>query len=221
LVVDDDRSLRRALTLALKAQGYDVEVAATGDEGISRAALLQPGLIVLDMSLPDLDGVAVCQRIREFSDVPILVLSALDVERRKVDALRHGADDYVTKPFSMVELTARLEALARRRRHGANDAVTHVELGPLKVDLVHHMATLDGSAMVLTGKEFDLLAFLARHHGKVCTQGMILHEVWGAAYGTEANYLRVYAHRLRRKLGSHGAMLVTHPGIGYELTLSN
>jgi two-component system, OmpR family, KDP operon response regulator KdpE len=219
LVVDDDRALLRVLTIGLTARGYDVVTARTGADGVVQASLTQPALLIVDVSLPDLDGVEVCSRIREFSEAPILVLSALGTEDRKVEALDRGADDYVTKPFGMAELEARIRVLLRRTRSADVAADTSVTAGPLTCDLLHHMATLDGAPLRLTGKEFDLLAFLARHAGKVCTHQMILREVWGATYSSEANYLRVYAHRLRRKLGVHGAMLVTHAGIGYELSV--
>jgi two-component system KDP operon response regulator KdpE len=221
LVVDDDRSLLRALSIGLAARGYDVVTARTGGDGVVQASLAQPDLIVLDLSLPDLDGVEVCTRVRAFSEVPILVLSALGSEQRKVEALDRGADDYVTKPFGMAELEARLRVLLRRSRADHEPPAAVVDVGPLSCDVVHRAATLDGQPLRLTGKEFDLLAFLARHAGKVCTHQMILREVWGATYSSEANYLRVYAHRLRRKLGAHGSMLVTHAGIGYELVAAD
>jgi two-component system, OmpR family, KDP operon response regulator KdpE len=221
LVVDDDRALLRVLSIGLAARGYDVVTARTGLDGVVQASLHQPDVIVLDLSLPDLDGVEVCRRIREFTETPILVLSALGSEDRKVEALDRGADDYVTKPFGMAELEARLRVLLRRSRSGEPTSPVEIRVGPLVCNLVHRMATLDGEPMRLTSKEFDLLAFLARHAGKVCTHQMILREVWGATYSSEAHYLRVYAHRLRKKLGDHGAMLVTHAGIGYELTASD
>jgi two-component system, OmpR family, KDP operon response regulator KdpE len=221
LVVDDDRALLRVLSIGLAARGYDVVTARTGLDGVVQASLHQPDVIVLDLSLPDLDGVEVCRRIREFTETPILVLSALGSEDRKVEALDRGADDYVTKPFGMAELEARLRVLLRRSRSGESTSPVEIRVGPLVCNLVHRMATLDGEPMRLTSKEFDLLAFLARHAGKVCTHQMILREVWGATYSSEAHYLRVYAHRLRKKLGDHGAMLVTHAGIGYELTASD
>jgi two-component system KDP operon response regulator KdpE len=217
LVVDDDRALLRALSIGLSARGYDVVTARTGTDGVVQASLCQPDVVVLDLSLPDIDGVEVCGRIREFSEVPIVILSALGSEDRKVDALDRGADDYVTKPFGMAELEARLRVLLRRSRTAGPVAPASVTAGPLTCDLAHHTATLDGEPLRLTAKEFDLLAFLTRHAGKVCTHQMILREVWGATHSTEANYLRVYAHRVRKKLGAHGAMLVTHSGIGYEL----
>jgi two-component system KDP operon response regulator KdpE len=149
--------------------------------------------------------------------VPIIVLSAAGAEGRKVAALDAGADDYVTKPFGMAELEARLRVALRRGAPAGDQSATELVVGRIGVDLVHHMATLDGEALDLTAKEFDLLAYLARHAGKVCTHQMILKEVWGTGYGSEAHYLRVYAHRLRRKLGDAGRLLHTQPGIGYEL----
>jgi two-component system, OmpR family, KDP operon response regulator KdpE len=164
-----------------------------------------------------MDGIEVCRRIRLWTQVPVIVLSAAASEDRKVAALDAGADDYVTKPFGMAELEARLRVALRRSAHNADDAPTTITVGRLLVDLVHHMASVDGRDLDLTGREFDLLAYLARHAGKVCTQQMILHDVWGAGYGAETHYLRVYAHRLRRKLGDAGHMLRTQPGIGYQL----
>jgi len=216
LLVDDDEALLRALRIGLAARGYDVELARTGAEGVTQASLAQPDAIVLDLGLPDTDGVEVCRRIRQFSAVPIIVLSAAANEERKVAALDLGADDYITKPFGMAELEARLR-VALRRRQGVTDTPTELEVGALSVDLVHHMATVAGRDLDLTAKEFDLLVFLARHAGKVCTHHMILAGVWGPGYGRESQYLRVYAHRLRRKLGGHGAMLRTQPGVGYQL----
>jgi two-component system, OmpR family, KDP operon response regulator KdpE len=217
LVIDDDRSLLRALTIALSARGHEVVVARTATDGITQVSLTTPDVVILDLGLPDLDGVELTRRIRTWTGVPIIVLSAAASEDRKVTALDAGADDYVTKPFGMAELEARLR-VALRRTAPPPDAPSVLSVGRLEVDLVHHMARVDGTALELTAKEFELLAFLARHAGKVCTHQMILHEVWGSAYGSEAHYLRVYAHRLRRKLGDAGYMLHTQPGIGYQLT---
>jgi two-component system KDP operon response regulator KdpE len=216
LLVDDDEALLRALRIGLSARGYDVELARSGAEGIAQSALVQPDVIVLDLGLPDLDGVDVCRRVRQFSAVPIIVLSAAAGEERKVAALDLGADDYITKPFGMAELEARLRVALRRGQRGA-DSPTELVVGDLRIDLVHHMADVAGRVLDLTGKEFDLLVFLARHAGKVCTHHMILAGVWGPGYGRESQYLRVYAHRLRRKLADHGAMLRTQPGVGYQL----
>ncbi len=221
LVVDDDLALLRAMRIGLRAHGWDVGVARTGEEGLAQVALLQPDVVVLDLGLPDQDGLEVCRRVRGWSQVPIIVLSAAGSESRKVAALDGGADDYVTKPFSMAELEARLRVALRHSADRGQSGEEVLALGALEVDLVHHSATLNGEAMELTGKEFDLLAYLARHAGKVCTHQMLLHEIWGAEYDSEAHYLRVYAHRLRRKLGDErGAVIRTHPGIGYELVTS-
>jgi two-component system KDP operon response regulator KdpE len=217
LLVDDDPALMRALRIGLSARGYEVATAATGEDGIAQTSLIMPDVVVLDLGLPDIDGVEVCRRIRSWSEVPIIVLSAAESEERKVTALDMGADDYVTKPFSMAELEARLRVALRRRIGSDAEGASRIDVGRISVDLVHHMARVDGVAIDLTAREFDLLAFLARHAGKVCTHQMILRSVWGSAYGTEAHYLRVYTHRLRRKLGDAGHLLRTQPGIGYQL----
>ena len=221
LVIDDDRSLLRALQVGLVARSHQVVLAASGEEGLSRAALSQPDLVVLDLGLPDLDGLDVCRRIRQWSDVPIIVLSAQGLDARKVAALDGGADDYVTKPFSMLELEARIRRHLQRHEAavapGAADG-SLIEVGDLALDLVHHQASVAGDPVALTAREFDLLAYLARHAGKTCTHQMILGHVWGAAYGSESDYLRVYVYRLRRKLGdAEGRRLRTSPGIGYTL----
>ena len=216
LLVDDDPALLRALSIGLKARGYDVAVARTGTEGVAQASLVDPDVVVLDLGLPDMDGIEVCRRLRQWTAVPVIVLSAVEAEDRKVSALDSGADDYMVKPFGMAELEARLR-VALRRRPAEAAGPTELALGRLRVDLVHHMAAVDGTDLDLTPREFDLLAFLARHAGKVCTHQMILKAVWGPGYQDESHYLRVYAHRLRRKLGPAGDMLRTQPGIGYQL----
>ena len=198
LVVDDDPALLRALRIGLSARGYDVVVASTGEAGLTKAALKSPDVIILDLGLPDLDGIDVCRRIRQRSDVPIIVLSAAGSEERKVAALdkvlafQCGGVDYVTKPFGMAELEARLRVALRHATTTREDAPSELELGALRIDLVHHSVLLGGKEIDLTSREFDLLAFLARHAGKICTHRMILKEVWGPAYGSESHYLRVY-----------------------------
>lgn len=219
LAVDDDPSLLRVLRIGLVALGHEVLTASTGAQGISQAAVGAPDVIVLDLGLPDMDGLDVCRRIRQWSEVPIIVLSADGTEDRKIAALDGGADDYITKPFGMGELEARLRvALRHRPPDGGPDEPTTVTVGPLTLDVVHHEGRMNGTALDLTAREFAFLSFLARHAGKVCTHRMILEHVWGPRYGTENHYLRVYAYRLRRKLGdTDGHFLRTLPGVGYEL----
>lgn len=218
LVVDDDAALLRMLRIGLEAHGHVVTTAATGEHGLSQAALVSPDVVVLDLGLPDLDGLDVCRRIRQWSEMPIIVLSAEGAEDRKVAALDGGADDYITKPFGMGELEARLRVAMRHRRDGPEPADKELDVGPLHIDVVHQQATLEDKPLELTAREVALLTFLARNSGKVCTHRMILQEVWGPGYGSELQYLRVYSYRLRRKLGDDdGRMLQTVPGIGYRL----
>jgi two-component system KDP operon response regulator KdpE len=221
LVVDDDPSLLKALRIGLTARGDEVVVAHTGGEAVTQVALTTPDLVILDLGLPDVDGIEVCRRIREFSEVPVLVLSAYGDERRKVEVLDAGADDFVTKPFGMAELEARIRVALRHRAATQTEAAAPsqiLNIGDLEIDLVHHMATRHGTQLALTAREFDLLAYLARHAGKVCTHHMILKDVWGPGYGLESNYVRVYTHRLRKKIGDdEGRVLKTVPGIGYQL----
>ena len=194
-------------------------VAATGEDGLSKIATGSPEVVVLDLGLPDIDGLEVCRRARQWSAVPIIVLSAIGLEDRKVAALDNGADDYVTKPFGMAELEARIRAALRHSRTPPESENGQLVVGDLRLDLVHRQGEIRGRALDLTSKEFDLLAYLARHAGKVCTHQMILGQVWGVGYGTESEYLRVYVHRLRRKLDDpEGLMLRTAPGIGYCLS---
>lgn len=220
LVIDDDRAILHSLRAALSAKRHDVSLAVSGEEGLTKAALDPPDVIVLDLGLPDCDGLEVCRRLRQWTTVPVIVLSAIDIEARKVAALDGGADDYVSKPFGMAELEARIRTAIRNRHAeaGTTPGSGHLGAGALDIDLVHHEATCGGKPLDLTAKEFDLLAYLARHAGKVCTHQMILQQVWGAEYGSEAEYLRVYVYRLRRKLGKCGGHLLhTVPGIGYSL----
>jgi len=219
LVVDDDPALLRALRIGLEARGFEVILAHTGAEGLSRAAQTTPDVIVLDLGLPDTDGVEVCKRIRQWTEVPVIVLSALDTEDRKVLALDSGADDYVTKPFGMPELEARLRVALRHAaaRRPTSEAV-ELTVGPIHIDLATRIVDVSGKPIELTAREFDLLAYLASNAGKVCTHRTILREVWGPGYGNETHYLRVYASRLRRKLGDAGGPLLrTNPGVGYQL----
>ncbi len=219
LVVDDDPALLRALRIGLEARGFEVIAAHTGAEGLSRAAQATPDLVVLDLGLPDLDGVEVCRRLRQWTEVPVIVLSALDSEDRKVLALDSGADDYVTKPFGMQELEARLRvALRHAAARSPSSEASSPTVGPIHLDMASRVLEVGGVPVELTAREFDLLAYLARNAGKVCTHRTILREVWGPGYGNETHYLRVYASRLRRKLGDQaGPLLRTNPGVGYQL----
>jgi two-component system KDP operon response regulator KdpE len=219
LVIDDDPGLLSVCSVGLQALGHTVRTAETGVDGISQAALHAPDVIVLDLGLPDLDGLVVCKRIRTWSEVPIIVLSADGSEDRKVDALEHGADDYMTKPFGMRELHARVQvALRHHRAEDGEEYPAQLDVGALHLDLVHREATFDGRPLDLTPRELDFLAFLARNAGKVCTRRMILENVWGPGYASELHYLKVYAYRIRRKLGDEqGNFLQSDPSVGYRL----
>lgn len=219
LIIDDDTSLQRALRLGLTASGHSVMSAANGGQGISKMASASPDVVVLDLGLPDVDGLTVLNLIRQVSDVPMIVLSATGSEERKVAALDQGADDYVTKPFGMAELEARIRAAMRHRlsetREQGPESLT---IGPLHIDMVHHQAELSGVNVELTAREFDVLSFLAHHAGRICTRQMILQAVWGEGYDAEARYLHAYIHRLRQKLSdTNGTLIQTAPGIGYSL----
>jgi two-component system KDP operon response regulator KdpE len=220
LVVDDEPALLRAVGAALRARDYEVDTVGTGQGAIDAIALTAPDVVVLDLGLPDLDGIEVCRRVREWSDVPIVVLSAEGSEARKVLALDQGADDYVTKPFSTAELLARIRVALRHRKDTAapdDDAVLRV--GDLIVDQARHVVEVTGRKVELTPKEFAFLALLARWPGRVLTHRAILQEVWGPEYGSESQYLRVYASQLRKKLDDDPTQprLITEPGVGYRL----
>ena len=220
LVVDDEPGIVRAVSAALQARGYTSLTAATGSEALSIAATHSVDVIILDLNLPDLDGVDVCRRIREWSRTPIIVLTVEGADARKVSALDEGADDYVTKPFSMPELLARVRVALRHREVSDvpfEDAV--LEVGNLRVDLARHDVSVGKAHVDLTPKEFEFLAVLARHPGRVLTHRTILQEVWGPQYGTETQYLRVYASQLRKKLSDdpEKPRLITEPGVGYRL----
>ncbi|GAC1604095.1 MAG: response regulator [Acidimicrobiales bacterium] len=221
LVIDDERAVLRALATGLRARGYTVETACTGVDGLSKVALEAPDVIVLDLGLPDIDGIEVCRRIREWSETPIVVLSADGAEGRKVEALDLGADDFITKPFGMPELEARLRVALRHRRRPAADADSSVvTVGALRLDLAGRSLTVRGEEVSLTRTEFDLLAFLARHPGRVITHRMLLEEVWGPEYATQSQYVRVYANHLRKKIEidpGRPSILITSPGVGYQL----
>jgi two-component system KDP operon response regulator KdpE len=220
LVVDDEPAILRALTSALTARGYKVSQAVDGQSAIDSVAVDPPDAVVLDLRLPDIDGVEVCRRLRTWSGVPIIVLSANGLDERKVEALDEGANDYVTKPYSTPELLARIRA-ALRSSAAANSTIEDgvLVVGDLRIDLARRTVTVGDRVVDFTPKEFAFLALLARYPGRVLTHSAILHEVWGPDYGTETQYLRVYAGQIRKKLDDdmRNPRLVTDLGVGYRL----
>jgi two-component system, OmpR family, KDP operon response regulator KdpE len=218
LVIDDEIQIRRLLRVTLEADGYRVLEAATGQDGINAAAQRRPDVVLLDLGLPDLDGVAVLKRLREWSRVPVVVLSVRDREEDKIAALDHGADDYVTKPFSTGELLARLRVAQRHAK--SNDDTTVFQSGDLVVDLAARVVKLKGKEVRLTATEYSLLRLFVQHAGKVLTHRHILREVWGPNATEQTHYLRVYIAHLREKLEhdpAHPVLFITEPGIGYRL----
>jgi two-component system KDP operon response regulator KdpE len=219
LVVEDEAPIRRFLGIILASAGMAVEEAARGRDGIERAATSAPDVVVLDLGLPDMDGKAVVAAIREWSQVPILVLSVRDGEGEKIAALDAGADDYVTKPFAAGELLARLRALTRSRRPAAAE-MPAVTIGALTIDLARRVVTMDGAEVKLTRKEYDVLALLARHHGRLVTHRQLLTTIWGPAHVEDTHYLRIAVGHIRDKLGDDAAdprFILTEPGVGYRL----
>ena len=220
LVVDDELQIRRFLRISLESNGYRVHESETGQDALAQAAQFRPDVIILDMNLPDLEGVAVVQRLREWTTTPVIILSVRDADRDKVAALDAGADDYLTKPFSTVELLARLR-VAQRHSQPAPDAPV-VTLGDVQIDLARRIVTRQGEPVKLTPTEYALLRLLVQHAGKVLTHRQILKAVWGPEYVDETHYLRVYFAQLRQKLEADPALpklIVTEPGVGYRLVV--
>jgi two-component system KDP operon response regulator KdpE len=220
LVVDDEPAILRAVSRALAARGYAVRQADTGQKALDMIASEDPHAVLLDLCLPDIDGVQVCREVRAWSTVPIIVLSASWEDHRKVEALDEGANDYVTKPYSTPELLARIRA-ALRSSAAANSTLENSVLvvGDLRIDLARRTVTVGDRVVDFTPKEFAFLALLARFPGRVLTHSAILREVWGPDYGTETQYLRVYAGQIRKKLDDdmRNPRLVTDLGVGYRL----
>jgi two-component system, OmpR family, KDP operon response regulator KdpE len=217
LIVDDEPQILRALKTSLRGAGYDVETAETAEDALTAAALSPPDAIILDLVLPDGRGTAVARELRTWTSVPIIVLSVVGDESEKVAALDAGADDYVTKPFGIEELLARLRA-AMRRVDSSPEAV--IDIGELRVDLANRVVSFGGKPVQLTPHEFRLLTLLARNEGKLMTHSAILREVWGKAYADESHYLHVYVSQLRRKIEPDPARpryILTEPGAGYRL----
>lgn len=220
LVIDDEAQIRRFLDIGLRAEGYQVLQAATAAEGLALAATQSPDLIILDIGLPDREGHEVLAELRQWSSVPVMMLSVRDSESQKVQALDHGANDYVTKPFGIQELMARLRVLLRSRAAAAStEASPRYDDGHLVIDQMRREVQLDGAPVALTRKEYAVLALLLRHAGRVVSQQQLLREVWGATHVQDTHYLRIVVGRLRQKLGDDPAVprwLKTEPGVGYR-----
>jgi two-component system KDP operon response regulator KdpE len=221
LVIEDEPQMRRLLRTMLSNQGFRVTEVATGEEGLQQAATRNPDIVLLDLGLPDMDGLEVTRRLREWSTRPIIVLSARGQEPDKIGALDAGADDYLTKPFGAGELLARIRvALRHAARTGAEPEPSVFVLGDLRVDAAKRHVSVAGRDVHLTPTEYRLLGILIRHAGRVLTHGQLLREVWGPAYAEQTHYLRVYMAQLRQKLEVEPArpkFLVTEPGVGYRL----
>lgn len=218
LVVDDDSQMLKAVTNALSARGYDVLTAGTGERALSLVAEEDLDLLLLDLGLPGMEGHEVIQRLRSWSELPVIVISVRESQEEKVAALDAGADDFVTKPFGMKELLARMRAV---RRRAASEAEFHpvLRFGDLEIDLLKRLVTLGGRAIHLTPTEYRLLEAMATNPGKLLTHRWLLQKVWGPGYGTESNYLRLYVRQLRQKLvdtPSDARWITTEPGLGYR-----
>ncbi|MEX2624070.1 MAG: response regulator [Acidimicrobiia bacterium] len=221
LVVDDEPGIVRALGINLRALGYEIEAAASGEEALRKAADHRPDAVILDLGLPGIDGVDVIRGLRVWTNIPIIVLSVREAEREKIAALDAGADDYVTKPFGMGELLARLRA-ALRREIDEEDEVPVIETTDFTIDLAVKRVTRGGSEVKLTPTEWGVVEVLVRHQGKLVSQTQLLKEVWGPQYGEETNYLRVFIAQVRRKLEpkpSNPRYFITEPGMGYRFQI--
>ena len=220
LVIDDEPQILRAMKTILTAKRFKVTAVNRGEEGITVAAAEKPDLIVLDMSLPDIEGIEVCRRLREWTQTPIIILSVRDSERDKVAALDAGADDYLTKPFGIDELLARIRVAFRHAgQSAAENQKTIIRAGEIEIDLASYIARRNGVEVDLTATEFKLLAYMASHAGRILTHQMILSNVWDPAEADRIEYLRVYMRQLRKKLEvdpDNPRILVTEPGIGYR-----
>ena len=219
LVIDDEVQIQRLLTIALEGAGYRVSTSGSGQEGLRTIAHHRHDVIILDLGLPDSNGLLILKQLREWTQTPVIILTVQDGEAEKVAALDSGADDYVTKPFNTAELLARLRASVRRANQGQSSEPIFT-LGEMKADLAARRVTLKGEPVKLTAKEYALLRLFILHAGKVLTHRHILREVWGASHENDTQYLRVYLMRLREKLEPDGAappLFLTEPGVGYRL----
>lgn len=222
LVVDDELAIRRFLRLSLETNDYRIYEAETGRDGLAKAAQFRPEVIILDMNLPDMEGVEVLRRLREWTATPVIVLSVRDADRDKVAALDAGADDYLTKPFSVDELLARLRVARRHAQPTTTDPV--LIFGEVRIDLARRLVTRSGEPVKLTPTEYALLRLLIQHAGRVLTHRQILKQVWGPQHMEETHYLRVYFAQLRQKLEADPArprLILTEPGVGYRLAVDS
>lgn len=219
LVIDDETEIRRLLKVGLAAYGYDFAEAATGQEGIYQAAIIRPDIIILDMGLPDMEGLEVVRQIREWSQIPIIMLSVRGQDQDKVNALDLGADDYLTKPFSISELMARIRVALRHQADLKDEPI--INLGDLYIDLARRIVKVAGTEVHLTPTEYDLLKILVVHAGKVVTHRHLITSIWGADNQDYSQYLRIYISQLRKKIEidpNQPKFILTEPGIGYRLT---
>ena len=221
LVVDDEPPIVRAVAANLRVRGFEVVTAASGETALAAVETHQPDCVVLDLGLPGVDGLEVLRRLRTWTQVPVVVLTAIDSERDKVAALDLGADDYVTKPFGVAELMARIRVALRHARGADADRPRVVTAGEVTIDLDAKLVTRNGAAVRLTPIEYRLLETLATNAGRLCTHRFLLEQVWGPGYGEESQYLRVYMANLRKKLDDPAApqLLLTEPGMGYRFVI--
>lgn len=218
LIIDDEKQIRRMLKVALEGHEYHISEAASGKEGLRQAATFHPDLLILDLNLPDISGLETLKQIRDWSEVPIIILSVLDREDEKIQALDMGANDYVTKPFSMGELLARVRAALRHTARVEDEPV--INIVDLSVDVAHRLVTVKGEKVKLTPTEYEILKNLALNTGRVLTHKQLLTRIWGSQYERETHYLRVYMASLRRKIEADPTQpryIITEPGVGYRL----
>lgn len=218
LVIDDESQIRKLLKVSLKSQGFYIEESHDGRDGINKVAIIKPDLVILDLGLPDMDGKEVIREIREWSNVPIVILTARDQEQEKIEALDNGADDYITKPFGIGELLARIRVCLRRKTEDENEHIFN--FGGLIIDLVNRRITVDNKEIKLTPTEYEIIKVLAQNAGKVITHKQLLKKVWGNAYDNDNNYIRVYIGQIRRKIEPNPAQpcyIITESGVGYRL----
>ncbi|CUH95221.1 KDP operon transcriptional regulatory protein KdpE [Propionispora sp. 2/2-37] len=218
LIIDDEPQIQKLLKVSLQAYGYHLYGAVSGQEGIQQAAACKPDLAIVDLGLPDMDGKTVVRQIREWSTMPVIILTARDQEQEKIEALDAGADDYVTKPFSMGELMARMRVCLRRTVVNETEPVLHC--GGLTIDLLQRKVAVDDREIKLTPTEYELIKYMMQHAGRVLTHKQLLKAVWGSSYNEDSHYIRIYVSQLRRKIEEDPAQpryIITESGIGYRL----